>query len=345
MIDEVRALCLLVLGGCFVGWLVGCYADSPPIDPMVTSRVEYFDVPLTTPRQIDLLVVVDNSAAMANYEATWLVNTGHFMNLLERIAGGLHIGVITTDVETDGGRLRTVDGVQGTFISSIKLANGVRQTNYTGELADAFTELATVGTNGGTARPLDAMRAAIGDPTNAGFVRHLDTHLAVVIITPSDDPGSDDLDDIAAVLRATKSDPSEVTVSVVSSPSSQRLHAFTYAFPNRSTFTSIEGENWTDGVSLFGDLRQPLGNPCLMARLADLDPEMPGLQPECTVSYRFRDFSERIVPGCAGANPPCWRVVEDPLRCSVTPHRAIDVVHGAEVLPRGTHVVGNCLVE
>ena len=86
-------------------------------------------------------------------------------------------------------------------------------TNFTGELADVFTCMATLGSNGcGFSQPFAATRLALEkaadplDPDNGGFLRP-DAALAIVLVTNQDDcsvPANSDLFDPA---QSTLADP------------------------------------------------------------------------------------------------------------------------------------------
>lgn len=187
----------------------GCAEPVRPIEPQVTSRAVYFEVPVRVPVRLDLLFVIDNSPAMAEHQANLSANLANFINVLSTIEGGLpsvHIGVITTDVGTegrdgspgptvagcagdgDGGRLREVSAVAGRFLIDHVRGDGTRARNYQGTLGEAFTELATVGAEGcAYTRPLEAMRRALdGNPATAGFLRD-HAFLAVIFVTARDD--------------------------------------------------------------------------------------------------------------------------------------------------------------
>lgn len=180
------------------------------------GRVEFKDIPITVNRNIDILFVIDDSPSMADKQANLAANFPNFINVLNTIEGGLpdvHIGVVSSDVGTkatqdaapgpaigsigqggcsgtgDSGNLQITGApVQGTFISDIKLSSGMRQTNYTGDLATVFGQMARVGAGGcGFEQHLESMRRALNNNTaNAGFLRP-DAFLAVIFIADEDD--------------------------------------------------------------------------------------------------------------------------------------------------------------
>jgi hypothetical protein len=136
--------------------------------------------------------------------------------VLNSLPGGLpnlHIGVVSSDMGTKGadvaqpgptigqvgqggcagtgksGNLQTNGApVTGTFLSDIKQSDGSRTKNYTGTLADVFSQMARLGAGGcGFEQTLAAMKAALNNnPANAGFLRQ-SALLGVVFLTDEDD--------------------------------------------------------------------------------------------------------------------------------------------------------------
>ena len=173
------------------------------------------DIPVEINRDIDILFVVDNSASMAEEQASLQQNFNRFINVLSNIEGGLpnvHVGVISTDVGAgpftisdcsgngDNGTLQNTprgpgcNPPAGRFISDIGQLDGSRVTNYTGDLADAFNCIAHLGTHGcGFEQPLESMRRALNGSNNrnAGFLRP-GAFLAIIFITDEDDCSTKD---------------------------------------------------------------------------------------------------------------------------------------------------------
>jgi hypothetical protein len=206
-----KAIALALLAACGGG------GKTPqPDGPLEDGRTTVAEVPVTLNRNLDVLFVIDDSGSMADKQNNLAANFPNFVNRLSTVPGGLpdiHLGVVTTDMGTktsgsaqpappigqvgQGGCAMTgksgnltVSGapVTGTFLSDIKLADGSRQKNYTGDLAQVFGQMARVGSTGcGFEQPLAAMKAALNDnPSNAGFLRP-DAVLAVVFLADEDD--------------------------------------------------------------------------------------------------------------------------------------------------------------
>ncbi|MBA3539243.1 MAG: VWA domain-containing protein [Deltaproteobacteria bacterium] len=161
-------------------------------------------------RDLDILFVIDDSPSMTDKQASLAANFPRMMDALAQLDGGLpnlHIGVVTSDMGTNGGpaigagqgactgvgkdgALQASSAFTGTWISDVDDGAGGRTRNYdpaVAELPAVFTQLALVGDAGcGFEQPLAAMRRALINPANAGFVRP-EANLAIVILTDEDD--------------------------------------------------------------------------------------------------------------------------------------------------------------
>ena len=123
-----------------------------------------------------------------------------------------------------------------------------------------------------------------------------------------------------------------------------RLKQFVNAFPNRSTFSTICQEDQSGSlVQLAELLRTVLPSSCLPFHLADVDPNTPGVQPDCAVSF-ITNFgkanqTETILPECNGthANQPCWWLEYD-VGCT---RLRVDGI----VLPPDGQFYASCLAE
>jgi hypothetical protein len=169
------------------------------------GKVEFKDIPVTVNRDLDLLFVIDNSGSMKEEQDSLTANFPRFIEVLNGIEGGLpnvHIAVVTSDMGSLGGpqtgqcRNNGEDGVmrelvQGSnirYISDLKDdATQMRVRNYAGSLSSVFTSIASVGTQGcGFESHLGAMRRALENPANAGFLRP-NAYLGVIFIADEDD--------------------------------------------------------------------------------------------------------------------------------------------------------------
>jgi hypothetical protein len=172
----------------------------------------------TTPEgvpKLDVLFVIDDSGSMGQEQASLAANFPVFMDALAELPTGLpdlHVGVVSSDLglsSTSGAGAATIAGCLGegdegalhagsspacaaSTLTDNFLASNVtelgRVNNFTGELSDAFSCIATLGTGGcGFEQHLRSMRRALEpNPANDGFLRP-DAFLAVVVIADEDD--------------------------------------------------------------------------------------------------------------------------------------------------------------
>ena len=183
-------------------------------DVYIGELQEVMVMPTVPNRNVDILFVIDSSPSMLDEQAALTASFPLMMDALATLQGGLpnvHIGVVTTDMGTqasngmtgpgigsgpgscmgtgDDGVLRHNSAALGgaTFISDIDNGDGTRMVNYTGNLRDVFTDIASVGANGcGFEQPLAAVRRAIETPANVGFIRP-DANLAIIVLSDEDD--------------------------------------------------------------------------------------------------------------------------------------------------------------
>ncbi|MBZ0237725.1 MAG: VWA domain-containing protein [Deltaproteobacteria bacterium] len=182
------------------------------VDAPLDAAGFYRSIPTTLNRNLDVLFVVDNSASMLAEQQQLAANFPQFVDVLSQIEGGfpdIHIGILSSDVGAagqfgvpgceaagDDGNLLTGPpintcaqqfGLQGAFISDIAQPDGARARNYTGDLAQLFTCMASLGTTGcGFEMHLESMYRALQPGKNPGFYRS-GAHLAVVFVADEDD--------------------------------------------------------------------------------------------------------------------------------------------------------------
>ncbi|HVK89393.1 MAG TPA: vWA domain-containing protein [Kofleriaceae bacterium] len=188
--------------------LAGCPDRTISGVPVEQGTVETKDIPSVPRRDLDVLFVIDSSGSMREEQESLKANFPRFVSVLESIDGGLpnvHLGVITPDLGTQaldgsapaiggcsgsGGNRGALHGIAGgpLFLSDADDGAGGRSRNYTGTLAERFSELADVGDMGcGIEQHLESMKVALdNNPANAGFLRE-DALLAVVLIADEDD--------------------------------------------------------------------------------------------------------------------------------------------------------------
>lgn len=314
--------------------LVAC-ASSPDAGdgPSATSGVERKVIPMQRPAEIDILFVIDSTAAMAPYRDDLRVNLRRFA---EDMAPPLqlHVGVVTADPADVA--LRTTTALDGNFVSDTVGDDGRRVRNYQGDLGSVLAELGDVGTAGATSSPLVAAQTAIAAP--GGFFRDK-ANTALLIITANDADGP--LADIAAQFRALESDPSRFFLGAVHG-AGQQLPAILEMFPNRNAQALVTDDDWSSLTARLRNFHSTLEAHCFDAPLFDTDPDAAGIQPECAAWYEFPIGGDAL-PACAAApDRECWRFAVDGAGCTGQAH-PFKVDHQRLDFPREAKLVVECL--
>lgn len=130
-----------------------------------------------------------------------------------------------------------------------------------------------------------------------------------------------------------------------------RMQFFLDQFPNRSTFVSICQKDLSGGLQQIGDLlKTVLGDPCIEGKLADVDPDTPGPQYDCSVSVvtnqGLADQTEEILPKCAATpgGDPCWHLETDAVNCPNSDHFVLKIENESK-LAMDAHIIADCVTE
>lgn len=135
-----------------------------------------------------------------------------------------------------------------------------------------------------------------------------------------------------------------------------RIKQLLDSFPNRSTFSTICQQDLSTGLVLIAQLlKSVLGSPCIDGKLADVDPNTPGPQYDCSVSdvanYGAANQVETVLPACNNAatpasstNKPCWSIETDLANCTAGSHLTLKVER-TTAPDQNTHVVSYCVTE
>jgi hypothetical protein len=217
--SQIRSWSLLAAISLMTTPLTGCPDREVAAVDIEQIGAEGHTVLANNARQLDLLFVIDNSGSMTEEQESLANNFVKFINVLKAIPGGLpdlHLAVVTSDMGNNGSAQVVQkcerNGQNGEFqTGGIRFANSarfliderdptqptggsVRRNNYAadpianGDLTNAFSAMARVGTNGcGFEQHLGATKAAlIGNQVNSGFLRK-NALLAIVFIADEDD--------------------------------------------------------------------------------------------------------------------------------------------------------------
>ncbi len=326
-----------------------------PEEPTQHSAT-YFDIPAAVQIQYDILVVVDNSPAMAGHAERAIPQVAEMFGGMAQRRGDpdWHLAVITSDLggascsERGDDALFMNAGLVGSpFLIEWRHIDDRHTANYEGTLEDAFARLATVGSSGcPNQQPLAAVRRALEEPRNAGFRRD-GANLLVMIVNGSDDGSAGPIEDHIAYLKGTAL-PYQVFVAGIYDKPATRLDAFVAAFQDRSVVSPLRADDVTADLYLPISGGGQWGAPCLEGRL--------GPVPECSISDVLvkngnqeteRVVHEAVISACA-TNPaarPCWTLKKDLQNCPTwndSDNLVLEIVR-RDYPPMGTHVRGNCV--
>ncbi|HTL36013.1 MAG TPA: hypothetical protein VL326_22940 [Kofleriaceae bacterium] len=310
-----RALAvLLVIAGCLD-------ESSATTDFEGIAKVNVMELPASGPEMIDILFVLDNSAAIAPYLDRMATLPAAVANGYTEINDGLvnaHIAVVTSS-----GWPRTGPGISDAYVAMSPEFDFTWVTNYEGTLVDRLSSLMTFdATDVAPNRTLATI--AYGVDRIAGFHRE-NASLGIVIVSASDDSSPDDPLDYARRLKGRFADPASIIVSRITSAPTPRLDAFTSAFPYRNKVLSFDDADYTPAIATFANLiRVLLGARCWHA--SDVDLETPGPQYDCTVTLKIRD-TERVLPPCRLPGEEfCWSVVPGDKQNCIWPPEPVDLL-------------------
>jgi hypothetical protein len=301
----------LILSALLTACSVSPPQETPDPQPQGTMVYHYLD---GAAPKVDVLFVIDSSAAMATYETQVHQTLEDVASIAEtRLRGprgNLHVGVLTGDMSVGGAMVRN-DLVDGPYMVD-RYTPTVDLRNYHSEFADTMLALTSVGTAGAAqAQPLEAIRTALapGGP-NPGFLRD-DASLAIVVLAAEDDASSGDPADYRAFVQGLKSDAANAMIAVAAPDGSTRLTAFA-----AGKVAPIDSEGIVDFVFQNACVPDATGEgsplTCLYGDLFDSDPTLPGVQPSCVVSDSGGTYTACDDTGAT----PCWRTSTDFRNCA-----------------------------
>ena len=334
----------------------GCIDDRDvqlPEEP-VQVKAETFELPQASPLPLDILIVVDNSSAMADVEANVVANLPAFGAFFEKNSGwwDRHIGVVTADIGCADRAPWRHDGLTNErFFIDWRHLDGTRTKNFDGTLADHLPAAMAAGHDGcGAHRPLDAIVAALDPATR---FRRTDADLIIVIIGASDDRSVIGIDDAIANIRARVDSPDSfgprIATAVIAPEHAARLRTFAHDIDDREVdrFAAITTDDLLSGFGWGFHTADSWGVHCFQSEFLDVDAAAAGMQASCTVSDVVRDrdsrttIYEKALPGCTGSNRPCWRVEVRPVECGYEVGYGIEIDR-IDFPPPGTAAVGQC---
>lgn len=294
--------------------LAAACSEDPPSGPFVESHVDYWDIPSAPPPELDILIVVDDTAAMAGYRSNLLGLASMFDSILFGVDGPFFDTRIAVTTAATTGAFRQPEGAPAPFLEAALDEHYVLTNKFAGTLTDALAPLLDVGATGSAPiAPLASAKAALD--SHSGFLRDY-AMLGVVTIASGDDASSGDPLDYGASLKSRKPDPTRVVATAAYPIPATRLDTFHDAFPNRSAVVDIDEPDWSAVTQIFGQLRYvTLGAACVRIP-ADLAPELEGLQLDCVVEAVYRDDTTEILPWCSEGPERCFEILSDSTICT-----------------------------
>jgi hypothetical protein len=306
----------------------------------------------TQNRSLDILFVVDDSAAIAPYQADLPAGFATLAGQLAGFPGGvpeLHAGFVSASgcagsIVTRAGSCGVTPPAQ--FIDWSWCG---QHTDLAGTLDTAFSCLGDFGvTSCTTSQPLSAMRRVLQQPTPewAAFLRP-DAPLLVVIVAGQDDASPGPVSDTVQLLRSLKTDPDNlILVTVIFAPPAGSACAFDPATapPRLMELAKSFGANGlvdllcSDGVrnallAVSFSLAVFIDPPCLVG-VRDNDPATPGVQADCAVVETTKNYdgsmSTTVLPSCDVAAPPCWSLGPSSVFLGCAGGLTFSVTHAAD---------------
>ncbi|MCC6336598.1 MAG: choice-of-anchor D domain-containing protein [Myxococcales bacterium] len=260
--------------------------------------------------KLDVLFVVDDSCSMGDEQMSLASNFASFIAAANQSNVDYHLGVTTTDIFKNSGRLVGTPAVL---------------TSSTPSLGQAFAANALVGTSGsGLEEPFEAASRALSQPNlsgaNAGFLRQ-DASLAIILVTDAVEQSPNPVATYRSAYRQAKGGKSElVSVNVVGPFSLPSPTCFldSYADTGRyaemvSTTNGVQADicttNWAADLATIG---QNIVQPRLEYQLTS-QPDVPSaitvrVDGVVVGGWTYRGSSNAIVFS-SGAAPPAGSTV------------------------------------
>jgi hypothetical protein len=104
-----------------------------------------------------------------------------------------------------------------------------------------------------------------------------------------------------------------------------RLKNFAEQFPHPTIGSVCQLTHAGPLESFAQQIAFAMGTPCVGATLADSNPELDGLQPDCVVEDQVGDRTFTISP-CETSRPPCWELETEPGTCPLFDHQLLTVL-------------------
>ena len=310
---------------------------TPLDDGLEQHRVEVKDIAARVHHVTDLLIVVDDSPAMAAFHEQIVANAKFFIYELRQSYGGLpdlHIAVISAD-PADGGAFRRFGSSD--FLTSETFYDGTSVSNAP-DLEAALTELVDVSIAGSTvSQPLAMAKLALEH--HPSFLReNADTAVIFIGNTPDASPES------LAHYEQFFASLSQLKVSGILGTADcgqldPRLRQFLAAFPSWTDPARIcNGQEVSYVFELYPEpLNTSIADTCFEGAI---DPE------RCVAADRVNGVDVDVLPRCSSdaLRLPCFEVVTDERNCGLTDSQLQVRFQRHTFPPPDTHTHVECVV-
>ena len=297
-------------------------------------------------RSIDLLLVIDDRIPTSAFAPTLereLRGVAQTMQLgldYGRFVADYNVAMIPASwvadaaVSGDGSNLWPVDPpcvqLSGPYFHAGRLCES--PSNFQGAIGDTLACAALHLTSSGQAsRPFDTVRAVLGPggPAEQSGLRRKNATLYVIVVASEDDPtlaSASAREEYAAFLRELVERPDDqLLVGVVAPASAENLVGLVTQLGLPGVFDDLAAQYWRAFAYFDGVETNKSSNFCLDWPIADADPTIAGLQPNCVVVegdvLANATVAERITPTCpadGSSSEICWRLTADRTKCPMT---------------------------
>jgi hypothetical protein len=275
---------------------------------------------------LDLLVVVDDTSAIAPYAAMVTTTLSAFATELTLVRGrepSLQVRFVSATLGSPGCPVASRAAACGIGADeTLRAGLCGSDPSFAGGLSDAFACLGDRGANGcGPLQPLEAARSALAA---AGDFLRPDAYLAIIVVAGADDASMSPVDTYVDFIKSLKVDPANQLFASVIAPATPacsdaatgepvRLGAFARAFGRNGVLQSVCASSWLQALAPLVQGAQHTVEPYCLQGLRDTDAAREGMQAHCTVTevtwdHYPDDPQVAQLPSCDGAPPPCWRM-------------------------------------
>ncbi len=313
----MRVLPLLLLGAC--------------VEQGGGSNYETFELQANKPTPLDVLVVLDDTTAMANHLPRPGVDQLGILPLIYNGAPDIRVAVTTS---TTGTLRKSAVAPEGFVEHRLDFGDGTLHTNYNGTLSYALGSLTNVGA--ASTAPNEIFASAQRALVTPGFVRE-GTGVGILVVSAADDASTGDPATFATAVQA-HGNPTMVSAIYADGDPVARIRAFADALPLRWLVT-MSAYNM-EALTIFSWLWPPTENSdwCLPVAATKI-----GNTYDCEM-FMADAPTTLVLHQCNGdvwtASEACWQILEEP---SCTSGRSVGFGGGFTMYR--PHVIGRCRVD